>query len=227
MAGLAATFLSGDAKPSDLVLDHLVIGAASLQDGAAYLRDALGVEIPFGGQHPRMGTHNLLTRIGDNIFLEIIAIDPSAPAPARPRWFGLDDPAQQRRLVERPRPIAWLAGTRDIHGTLARTDGRLGVAVEMTRGALTWLISVRPEGAQGEGVLPSLIEWPEGPHPATRMHDCGIRYEALRIGHPEHARITAGLAAIDAADLVEVESSAEPALRFDLRSPDGGRVTLA
>jgi hypothetical protein len=26
-------------------------------------------------------------------YLEIIATDPEAPAPGRPRWFGLDQPA--------------------------------------------------------------------------------------------------------------------------------------
>ena len=32
-----------------------------------------------------MGTHNLLMRIGDQVYLELIAIDPEAPTPGRPR----------------------------------------------------------------------------------------------------------------------------------------------
>lgn len=37
-----------------------------------------------------MGTHNLMLRLGDSSYLEIIAINPAAPAPGRPRWFALD-----------------------------------------------------------------------------------------------------------------------------------------
>ena len=40
------------------VLDHVTIGCASLAQGIAYVRERLGVEVPAGGQHPRMGTHN-------------------------------------------------------------------------------------------------------------------------------------------------------------------------
>jgi hypothetical protein len=216
-----------DKAAANLVLDHLVVGAASIDQGVAYLRDLLGVEIPFGGTHPRMGTHNCLTRIGDGIFLEIIAIDPQGTAPSRPRWFDLDNPDLQRRLGERPRPIAWLAGTRDIETALARADRELGVATEMTRGDLAWLISVRDDGRQAEGVLPSLIQWPEGPHPATRMADCGIRFGATGIRHPKPRHIALRLSQMGAENLVAVEPAAEPALHFDLYRPDGKLVRLA
>ena len=43
-----------------------------------------------GGEHPRMGTHNLLLRLGDSVFLEVLSPNPDAPPPSRPRWFGLD-----------------------------------------------------------------------------------------------------------------------------------------
>src|SRR3954469_7122628 len=73
-------------------LDHITVAARSLAQGLAYLRDALGVDLPYGGAHPRMATHNHLLRLGPALFLELIAIDPTAPPPARPRWFQLDDP---------------------------------------------------------------------------------------------------------------------------------------
>lgn len=31
----------------------------------------------------------------DGMYLEVIAVDPDAPAPTRPRWFSLDDPTMQ------------------------------------------------------------------------------------------------------------------------------------
>jgi len=44
-------------------LDHLTIAAHDLVQGVAYVRDALGVDMPTGGAHPRMATHNRLLRL--------------------------------------------------------------------------------------------------------------------------------------------------------------------
>jgi catechol 2,3-dioxygenase-like lactoylglutathione lyase family enzyme len=70
--------------------DHLVLAARDLDAGAAWLESLLGVKLAQGGKHARMGTHNRLLGLGDNFYLELIAIDPDAVAPGRPRWFGLD-----------------------------------------------------------------------------------------------------------------------------------------
>jgi len=213
--------------PGKLALDHLVVGAASLDQGASYVRERLGVELPFGGTHPRMGTHNRLTRVGDDIFLEIIAIDPEAPPPARPRWFALDDPKQRERLAGRPRLIAWVAGTPDIATVLRSAPVDLGAPVEMTRGDLTWLIGIPESGALPEdGVLPYLIQWPEGPHPSRRMADLGLRFESMRLRHPDAPRIRAALEAIGAAGLIELREEADPGLEAVLRRPDGRFATL-
>ncbi len=72
-------------------LDHLAIVAPTLEEGVAYVEKTLGVPMAAGGKHPEMGTHNRLLRLGDDIYLEVIAVDPEAPRPERPRWFGLDD----------------------------------------------------------------------------------------------------------------------------------------
>lgn len=45
--------------------------------------------------HPQFGTHNRCLGMEDGIYLEVIAVDPEAPPPSRPRWFGLDDPSMQ------------------------------------------------------------------------------------------------------------------------------------
>ena len=159
-----------------LILDHVAIGCATLAEGAAYIRGKLGVDVPVGGRHERMGTHNLLMRIGDKVYLELIAIDPEAPMPGQPRWFALDDPAQQAHLRERPRPIAWIAGTGDIAAVLAASPVDLGRAVDMSRGELRWRISLRDDGALPEaGALPILIEWAQGriPVPAWPISACG------------------------------------------------------
>jgi Glyoxalase-like domain len=61
-----------------LQLDHITVAADTLAAGVAHAEAALGVTIPFGGAHPLMGTHNHLLRLGETLFLEVIAPDPNA-----------------------------------------------------------------------------------------------------------------------------------------------------
>jgi hypothetical protein len=214
-----------------LVFDHLIVGARTLAEGQIWAKATLGVEVPFGGRHPLMGTHNLLTALGPDSFLEIIAIDPDSPAPDRARWFALDRPAMQARLAEGPRPIAWMAGTDSLDDTLAqaRTAGvDIGPAVTVTRGDLSWRVTVRNDGALLEGgTVPLVIAWP-GAHPAPRMPDLGLRLQALRLWHPAPNHLLSLLTPIGADALPEIEASGDGTQRVgaDLVTADGSVVTL-
>lgn len=213
-----------------LAFDHLVIGAAGLTQGVDWVADQLGVALPPGGSHPRMGTRNHLTALGPDSFLEVIAVDPEAPPPGRPRWFALDDPTQRTRLARRPALLTWVARTDDMEASLARANAAgldLGRAVEMTRGELTWRISIRDDGALPEGgTLPALIRWQDGPHPAGRMTDLGLRLETLVLRHPEPAKLGAQLRAIGADHLAKIVAGARPSLQAVLRAADGTRREL-
>ena len=221
-----------------LVFDHLVIAAASLRQGVDWVEGKLGVAVPPGGFHPRMGTHNCLTALGPDSFLEVIAVDPAVEPPPRPRWFALDDPAERVRLEVRPRLLTWVAATDDIEASLARASAagaEMGHAVEMTRGELTWLISIRDDGGLPEnGTLPALIQWshhahPGGAHPAGRMTDLGLRLDTLELRHPDPAKLETVLQAVGADHLAEIvqDDKPVPSLRAALRSSDGARLVLA
>ncbi|EKV31814.1 Riboflavin-specific deaminase [Caenispirillum salinarum AK4] len=213
-----------------LRLDHIAIGAASLDDGVAWLEDRLGVPLSGGGAHPRMGTHNRLLKLGQRLYLEVIAIDPDAPAPDRPRWFGLDDPAVQARLAERPRLLAWIARTNDIGATLAQGPEGLGEVQPMSRGDLEWRITVRPDGAPpAGGALPLLIQWPQDRHPADGLPESGCRLERLTLRHTAPERIRDGLMRLEfvagPAAVVATPDEA-PGLAADIRTPRGRTVVI-
>lgn len=170
-----------------LELDHLVIAATDLDSGEAWLRERLGTSLAPGGRHPGWGTHNRLLQLGGRVYLELIAIDPSAPAPAGPRPFGLDDPALQAALAQAPRLIHWLVRSSDLEADLATLAYRPGPPVAMTRGALRWRITVPADGRPaGEGLLPSVIAWdvPPAEQPPARLPDAGVRLAALRVQGP-------------------------------------------
>ena len=190
-----------------LQFDHIALVARSLDEGAAYIKDVLGIEMPNGGAHPRMGTHNRLMSLGGEAYLEVIAIDPDAPVPDRPRWYDLD------RFDDSPRLGTWVLGTRDIESALTHAHPNSGRAIEMARGDLGWLISVPDEGSMPmDGAFPTLIEWPVDPHPATNMIDLGCRLASVSIEHPQ-AEVIENLIG-DRIDRGLIEFSKKPQMRI-------------
>lgn len=164
-------------------LDHLVVGAATLEEGVAWCERVLGVTPGPGGQHALMGTHNRLLKISGPLhprsYLEIIAIDPAAPPPGRTRWFDLDLPALRERLAEGPGLIHWVARVPQLDAALAnwRSEGvDAGEPVEASRGALRWRIALRADGRRlRREALPVLIEWSGEAHPTDTMPDSGVQ----------------------------------------------------
>jgi len=206
-----------------LYLDHLTVAALSLDEGVAHVRRALGVEIPPGGAHPIMGTHNHLMQLGNSVFLEVIAPDPGV-TPQRPRWFGLDDPDMHRRLACSPRLLTWVVRVADIRTALADVPGAAGEPVQVSRGTLSWQISIAPDGSlPSGGAFPTLIEWPDGVLPGLSMPDLGCRLDRLSITHLDGASLAASLKSFFADDRVVISSGAEIELRAAIMTPLGPR----
>lgn len=207
------------------VFDHLVVAAESLVQGVAWAKAALGIEIPLGGEHPRMGTHNRLMRLGDDCFFEIIAVNPAAEPPERPRWFGLDDPYVKAALADSPRLITWVVNTPDIDRLTAETGFPFGEISPMKRGNLTWRITVPPDGSLlASGAVPYAIQWDAELHPAGRMPDLGCSLQRLEIHHPRPGWLTGVLAEIGAdryVDVVALPGNSAPCLVAVIDTPSG------
>jgi len=157
-----------------LALDHLVVAARTLEEGAAWLEARMGVPTVPGGRHALMGTHNRLLGLGAGAYLEVIAIDPEAPAPARPRWFALDSPAMRRRLASGPALVHWVARTQDIDAARAAHPDLVGEVLALSRGDYRWRIGVPPDGSlPGGGAFPTLIQWEGDRHPASAQPSSG------------------------------------------------------
>ena len=204
-------------------IDHIAVTAPSLQSGAEFVHSQLGVMPLPGGEHPRMGTHNLLLRLGDSIYLEVISIKPAAPAPGRPRWFGLDTLDADTP----PRLATWIARSDDIHASAAASSEVLGQVEPMSRGALNWKITVPPDGSLIlDGIAPALIEWEPGAHPATRMQDLGLVLTGLELFHPQPERIATLLHSLDMHGPVSLSALAAgemPYLVAHIDTPQGPR----
>lgn len=186
-----------------LELDHVVVAARTLEEGAHMLARRLGVDIPAGGRHEKMGTHNRVMAIGGGAYLELIAVDPAAPAPVRPRWFDLDDRWLARALDDGPRVITWVLRTENL-ADLAPDSNLYGSPLPMARDSLRWLITVPEDGRlPGGGFLPTLIEWQCTP-PADDMPDLGVRLRSLTLRHPSPEWLSSHLESLGAANLASV-----------------------
>ena len=198
-------------------LDHIIVTAASLAEGVDYVRRELGVEPQTGGEHPRMGTRNCLLKLGEQIYLEVLAANPAAPHPGRPRWFQLDEPES----VRSPRLAAWVARCDYIH---ALAPESLGKVETMTRGSFRWLITIPRDGKLPlEGIAPSLIEWRSETHPAQGLRDSGCSLVRLEGFHPQPGKVTSMLRSIGFEGEFPVSPGEAPRLVAHIQTPSGLR----
>lgn len=173
--------------------DHLTVIAPSLAEGVEHVRDGLGLDIPYGRAHDGMGTHNHLLRLGDDVYLEVIAVDPAAPPPGRPRWFGLDDSRAVRRAWDEGlRLRGWVARTTGIADVLARHGAILGEEVRLSGSGRSFSFAVPPDGSLPlAGLAPSVIDRGGLPPSIAGMPDLGARLHSFIVQHPEPAEVAA------------------------------------
>ncbi len=215
-------------------LDHLVVLAATLDDGVAWCERTLGATPGPGGEHPLMGTHNRLLSIACEAwplaYLEVIAIHAGAPC-ARPagyrRWFDLDDAALQQQLkATGPQLAHFVARTSDAQTAVQALvqhgldRGEVLQASRMTpRGLLSWKITVRADGQRLlNGTLPTLIEWGDV-HPARGMAPSGITLQSVQASHPQADLLQASYSAMGLTGVATVQGS--PKLMATLHTPRG------
>lgn len=171
-----------------LRLDHLVISAEALDQALPALAPLFRVPLAPGGEHALMGSHNRLLSLGPDEYLEVIAINPAAPPPAQPRWFGLDRFEGPARLTH------FVCAGDDMAQMLALAPPGAGRATALARGDLRWQMAVTETGRLPfDDAFPALISWEGSAHPAQRLPDHGLRLTRLTLHHPAPDALSAAL----------------------------------
>ena len=156
------------------------------------------------------------------MYLELVGPDPAQPAPAGPRWLGLDD-------LSGSRLVTWAAKGADLEARVAAA-ARAGVELGPVRSGerrrpggqlLRWRFTY-PDVRQGDGLVPFLIDWGESPHPADRAPR-GLELVGLRAEHPAPEAIGRMLRHLGIE--LQVSPGPRPALIATLETPRG-RVEL-
>ena len=192
-------------------LDHLVVMAGTLAEGAAWCEATLGVLPGAGGEHPLFGTHNRLLSVASDVFplayLEIIAINPEAAgarqtsAGGLKRWFDMDDEALRAQLRRHgPRLIHWVARVPDVQDAAARQGADPDVVFVIADG-LSSLAVARHAVPLLQATLPLLSGWSVGPvvlaeQARVVVYDPKVPADEIRRHEQDHQAIVEQYAAL-------------------------------
>lgn len=199
-------------------VDHIVYGVSDLETGMTEIENLLGVRPVYGGRHPDFGTHNALLSLGPKTYLEIIAPDPSLPAPDHGVAFGISED-------QPPGIVTWALRVDEIQAVAERATAA-GVPIGAVNSGsrekpdgtvLSWQLS-NPDAMPFEGAIPFLISWGDTPHPA-RTTPSGGELLGIRIKHPDVDKVRQGLSPLGVD--IEVSKADKYSLIATIRSAQG------
>ena len=194
-----------------LRLDHLAIAAETLDEGVAWAQERLGVSFLAGGKHAQFGTHNQLLGLADGLYLEVIAVDPSASCEG-PRWFALDD------FNGPPRLANWICEVDNFDAALVHRMRK----VAMERGGLRWDMGVPLDGSLPmDGGFPTVLQWHTDTPPGRSLAQSGCALRRLTVKHPQADEIAVQLADQLSDARVNFEVSPCVGLSVEFETPNG------
>lgn len=206
-----------------LKLDHLTVVAPTLAEGVDHVRQCLDLDIEDGRTHPEMGTHNRRLRLGDEVYMEVIAVDPAAPAPSHPRWFGLSHPETVRADWEKGQRLrTWVARADDFASCMRGYGDLLGGQVDVGDG--DWFSLFKDGHLPMDGVLPSVIDRAGKTGPAGQMTEFGARLAEFCLEHPRPTEVGAVYDRLRILCGPRIEPGPELRYRAVIQTPNGPRT---
>ena len=200
-------------------IDHLVYGVHHLEKAITDFEELLGVVPVFGGYHGTEGTKNALINLGDECYLELLAIDQNNTAITAPRWMGIDE-------LTSPKLIRWALKSNQLQkdslylesinkqmstvkgGKRTTSDGHL----------LEWELTT-PLATPEIELAPFLIDWKNtGNHPSHGLQE-GCSIEGLLMGHPQPNTYSQLFESLEIP--YKIEKKSEISIKALIKSPKG------
>ena len=184
-------------------LDHIVYVVPNLEKACDRLELLLGIRPVFGGYHQTKGTKNALLNLGNNCYLELLAIDKKNKKIKAPRWMGVD-------VCKDARITRWA-----IKSTRLKTDNKLlqkydtnmgkidGGQRETQDGNLLKWKMILPLAKPAIEILPFMVDWGKSSvHPTNKLEDV-CQLVGLKAYHPSPKNIQPTLDALDLGCVVQ------------------------
>jgi len=170
-------------------LDHIVYAVPNLEEAMNWFEEQTGIRPVFGGHHTTQGTKNAILKLGDQCYLELLALDEENKTISAPRWMGID-------LITAPKITRWAIQSIDLEKdsqVLKKYHPKMGNISggqrKMTNGKLlTWKLTM-PLAEPEIEIAPFLIDWQYSEsHPADGLEEqCSL--VELRLIHPQHEQL--------------------------------------
>jgi hypothetical protein len=167
-------------------IDHLIFAAPTLSSGMDSIEKLLGIRPVVGGQHQGRGTHNALLALGENIYFEVIAPDPTQPDVPKPLWMKTDQ-------VTQPQLWTWAAANLDLlelekvanENQIPLGKVESGSRTRANGDVLKWQLT-EPILANKNGIMPFFLNWGNTIHPSKTLPSAGeiLEFKAIH-PHPE------------------------------------------
>jgi hypothetical protein len=156
-------------------IDHVIYGVRDLDAAGRWLKEDVGLDSVEGGFHPAYGTGNRIVPLGDDCYLELMAIVDRHTA--EKNFLGkklLEHLSQGERFV------GWVVATDELTSTAERL-GLLpvpGSRVRPDKKEVTWKVAGIEEAFARD--LPFFISWDEpAQHPSRMKVDHRLQPEGI------------------------------------------------
>ncbi len=199
-------------------IDHIVYAVPNLKTSMDNIENLFGIRPVYGGRHLEQGTHNALLNLGNEIYLELLAIDPENKSILPPLWMGVN-------LITKPTITRWARKSKTlqadvnllkkINPVLSKT--KTGMRQKQDGSILKWELSI-PDAEPLVEVLPFFIDWKDSEHPTAKIpQHCTLISFELR--HPKPASLEAFFKSIDS-DMI-IQQADEISLTASIQTPNG------
>lgn len=172
-------------------IDHIVYSVPDLEIACNDLEKLLGVRPVFGGYHRTQGTKNALLNLGNQCYLELLAIDEANIEIKPPRWMGID-------LITRPQITRWAIKSSTLQQDrlhLKRHNSKLGEIDGGQRkmqdgNVLKWRM-ILPIAEPVVDIVPFMVDWQGSSHHPTDKLLKGCRLVEVKVFHPQPSIVQA------------------------------------
>lgn len=167
------------------MIDHIVYTVPDFDLALTVLEEKLDIKPVIGGRHLRHGTKNALINLGNQCYLEILAVDEENTTFKGSRWMGLD-------LISQPTITRWAVKSPDIErgGVILKNYqsdlGQISSGERLTTDGslIKWQMTL-PTSAPEVDIIPFLLDWSESAfHPCDRL-ERGCRLKEIIFYHPD------------------------------------------
>lgn len=151
-------------------IDHIVYAVQDFDGAIDWFEKQTGIRPTFGGYHTTQGTKNALLDLGNQCYLEILAIDSNNTKIKPPRWMGIDQ-------IDRPQLTRWSLKSGDLksdsdilkahHSEMGNIQG--GQRKMSDGSLLTWQL-LMPLPTPKIELIPFMIDWQNSKaHPTSQL----------------------------------------------------------